>query len=81
MRFEEEEDIKKQAILFYNNLPSVNGEINQNDQEFLLNAIPKVVVREDNEKLAAIPSKEEIMKAVFSFEGNKDPVLDVFPMI
>lgn len=46
----------------------------------LIDAIPKILNDGPNKMLVAIPSHLEIRKVVFSFEGNKAPGPDGFPM-
>lgn len=49
-------------------------------QHLMAESIPKVLSEDQNCSLAAIPSNEEIKNVVFSFDGDKAPGRDRFPM-
>ena len=46
-----------------------------------MQCIPKSITKDHNNGLTSIPSKEEITKVVFSFEGDKAPSPDGFPFL
>lgn len=78
--FEKDKDIRRQVVPIFSNLLSVNDGVNHAIQDHLSEAIPRLVKEEDNKMLTIIPSREEIKSVVFSFEGDKAPMPDGFPM-
>ncbi|XP_057862710.1 uncharacterized protein LOC131071027 [Cryptomeria japonica] len=50
-------------------------------QRALLETIPSIINDVQNKAMVAIPSEEEIKKAVFSFDGNKASDPDGFPLL
>lgn len=50
------------------------------NQNLFLQAIPPTLTDEDNKYLSRIPSSQEIKKVMFSFQGDKSPSPDGFPM-
>ncbi|XP_059066339.1 uncharacterized protein LOC131857658 [Cryptomeria japonica] len=77
---DKEEYIRGEVVHFFSSLLFVDPNLNVEAQDNLLEDIPSVLGEEHNIFLTTIPSKEEIKKVLFSFEGNKALSPDGFPM-
>lgn len=74
------EEIFQEAINYFTNLLSVDYPLNPLSQNEILHEVPNIVSQDMNLELIRIPSHDEVCNAVFSFEGNKVPGPDDFPL-
>lgn len=75
-----EEEICGDASIFFSSLLSAEANLDVEAQNSLLEAIPSILKEEKNKFFTAIPSKDEVKAAMFSFEGNKALSSDGFPL-
>lgn len=76
----EEEEIRNEAKSFFTDLLCRDQSLDDDVQNFFLQNIHCLIDEQKNAFLTAIPSNLEIRNVIFSFEGNKDPGPDGFPM-
>ncbi|XP_057828258.1 uncharacterized protein LOC131039491 [Cryptomeria japonica] len=79
-RIEKEEEISEAIVEFFGELLKADPMLDLDAQGILVDVIPKVLSKDQNRNLAVIPSNEEIKTVVFSFNGDKAPGPDGFPM-
>lgn len=76
----EDYDIRKEALEHFSTLLGDVDILDFSKQNTLLQAILSILSEADNHLLSCIPSNLEIKKVVFSFQGDKSPGPDDFPM-
>lgn len=76
----EDDSMRKVAMDFFSNLLAKDQNLNIQAQSKLLDSIPTILGDDQNDHLTAIPSHDEILIAINSFEGNKAPGPDGFLM-
>ncbi|XP_057846007.1 uncharacterized protein LOC131055558 [Cryptomeria japonica] len=75
-----DDEIGKEAMNFFTSLLSVDCSLDGHSQSAILENIPSTINEDQNKALVAIPSVEEVKKAVFSFDGNKALSSDGFSL-
>lgn len=75
-----QEELNQEAIRYFFTLLSNDGPLDVNAQDEILWDFSCTVSQDMNKELNRIPSHDEVRVAVFSFEGNKFPGPDGFPM-
>lgn len=78
---DDNEIIKGEAMDFFSNLLEGDPNLDKDKQKLFLDCIPRCISDDQNKFLTAIPSNDEITKAVFSFEGDKDHGPNGFPFL
>ncbi|XP_057851472.2 uncharacterized protein LOC131061672 [Cryptomeria japonica] len=74
------DEIGNEARNFFKSLLSADCGLDDHSQRALLDTIPSIINDVQNKALVAIPSEEEVMKSIFSFDGNKAPGPNGFPL-
>lgn len=75
-----EEEIRNEAKRYFSDLLRRDHRLDVDAQSSFLQNIPSLINEQMNASLSSIPSIMEIKNVVFSFDGNKAPGLDGFPM-
>ncbi|XP_057862711.1 uncharacterized protein LOC131071031 [Cryptomeria japonica] len=75
-----DEEIGKEAKNFFTSMLSTDHGLNGQFHNTIIEFIPPIIGKEQNKDLVAIPSEEEVGKAVFSFDGNKALGPNGFPL-
>lgn len=77
----DDEAIRSVIAGFFENLLRDDVIWDQQSVDFALEVIPNLVFEDINKEIVVIPSSNEIKKVVLSFEGNKAPGLNGFPLL